>query len=83
MLLVHAPALLALGLYGRAAGNSGLVLYAGGLVILLGCALFAGDLASRHWRESGLFPMAAPSGGSLMILGWFLILVAGLLLARD
>jgi len=83
MLLFHAPALLALGLYGRAAGHSGLILQAGGLVILVGCALFAGDLAVRHWRGSGLFPMAAPSGGTLMILGWFLILVAGLLLARD
>ena len=83
MLLFHAPALLALGLYGRGVGHSGLVLQAGGFIILAGCALFAGDLAARHWRGSGLFAMAAPSGGTLMILGWFLILVAGLLMARD
>jgi uncharacterized membrane protein YgdD (TMEM256/DUF423 family) len=83
MLLFHASALLALGLYGRAAGHSGLVLQAGGLVIAVGVALFAGDLAMRHWREHSLFPMAAPSGGTLMILGWFLILVAGLLWTRD
>ncbi len=84
MLLFHAPALLALGLYGRAAGNSGLVLQAGGLVIAVGVGLFAGDLASRHYRGGqGLFPMAAPSGGSLMILGWALILVAGVLLRKP
>lgn len=82
MLLFHAPALLALGLYGRVAG-SGPVLQAGGIAMLLGVALFAGDLASRHYRDGqGLFSMAAPSGGTLMILGWAIIVVAGVLLRR-
>ena len=83
MLLFHAPALLALGLYGRATGNPGLTLQAGGMVIVLGCALFAGDLAMRHYRDHSLFPMAAPSGGTLMILGWAIILVAGVLLRKP
>ncbi|BCJ91705.1 membrane protein [Terrihabitans soli] len=82
MLLFHAPALLALGLYGRAS-NPGLVLQAGGGAILLGVALFAGDLVSRHYRDGqSLFLMAAPSGGTIMILGWALILIAGVLLVR-
>jgi uncharacterized membrane protein YgdD (TMEM256/DUF423 family) len=82
MLLFHAPALLALGLYGRIA-SAGRVLLLGGLALLLGTALFAGDLASRHYRGEGLFPMAAPTGGTTMILGWAIILVAGVLLRRD
>ena len=82
MLLFHAPALLALGLYGQATGRSGLVLQSGGLVLALGAALFAADLVMRHFRGHALFPMAAPSGGTLMILGWALVLVAGLLLRR-
>jgi uncharacterized membrane protein YgdD (TMEM256/DUF423 family) len=83
MLLFHAPALLALGLYGRVAAP-GAVLQAGGIALLLGVALFAADLASRHYRGGqGLFPMAAPSGGTLMILGWAIILVAGVLLRRP
>jgi uncharacterized membrane protein YgdD (TMEM256/DUF423 family) len=82
MLLFHASALLALGLYGRTAGL-GTVFQAGGGALLLGVLLFAGDLASRHYRGGqGLFPMAAPSGGSLMILGWALILIGGALLRR-
>jgi uncharacterized membrane protein YgdD (TMEM256/DUF423 family) len=82
MLLVHAPALLALGLYGRTT-SLGTAFQAGGGAILLGVLLFAGDLASRHYRDGqGLFPMAAPSGGSLTILGWALILIAGVLLRR-
>jgi uncharacterized membrane protein YgdD (TMEM256/DUF423 family) len=81
MLLFHAPALLALGLYMRTV-NAGLVLPAGGGAMLVGAGLFAADLAMRHYRGHGLFPMAAPSGGSLMILGWSLILIAGVLLRR-
>jgi uncharacterized membrane protein YgdD (TMEM256/DUF423 family) len=82
MLLFHAPALLALGLFMRTV-NAGIVLQAGGGAILLGVLLFAGDLASRHFRDGqSLFPMAAPSGGTLMILGWSLIVIAGALLRR-
>lgn len=83
MLLFHAPALLALGLYGRATGQLTIPLQGGGLVLLLGAGLFAADLASRHYRGHGLFPMAAPSGGTLMILGWAAIVVAGVLLRKP
>jgi uncharacterized membrane protein YgdD (TMEM256/DUF423 family) len=84
MMLFHASALLTLGLYGRAAGSLGFVLQGAGLAILLGVALFAGDLTMRQYRGHALFPMAAPSGGTLMIIGWALVLVAGLLFgSRD
>lgn len=67
-LLAHAPALLAIGLLGR-----GRVLAAGGCALLLGLLLFCGDLLMRHYAGQRLFPMAAPSGGTLMILGWLAV----------
>lgn len=70
-LLMHAPAFLAVGLLAR-----GRLLQAGSLVLLLGLALFAGDLLMRDYFERRLFPMAAPAGGVLMIIGWMAIAVS-------
>jgi uncharacterized membrane protein YgdD (TMEM256/DUF423 family) len=67
-LLFHAPALLAIGLFG-----GGLMLRTGGSVLLAGVLLFTGDLAMRHYTGSRLFPFAAPTGGTLMIAGWILV----------
>lgn len=64
-MLAHAPALLAIGLAGK-----GRVLPLAGLVMLAGVALFAGDLVLRDFAGVRLFPMAAPTGGTLTILGW-------------
>ena len=76
--LAHGPALLALGLAGR-----GRVLMAGGLALVLGTLVFAGDLGIRHWLGHGAFPGAAPIGGGVMILGWFGIVIGGCLLPRK
>jgi uncharacterized membrane protein YgdD (TMEM256/DUF423 family) len=65
MLLFHAPALLALSL---AAGNR--VRLIASFVLLAGLALFAGDLLTRAYFGTRLFPMAAPTGGVLLITGW-------------
>lgn len=83
MLLFHAPALLALGLYGRATGALPRGLAWGGAVLGLGAALFAGAVAGRHFLGQPPFPMAAPTGGTLMMAGWFVLLLAGALLARP
>ncbi len=64
-LLLHAPALLAIGLLG-----GWIALRAGGAVLLLGVLLFSGDLIMRHYVGEKLFPFAAPAGGTLMIAGW-------------
>lgn len=64
-LLFHAPALLAIGLFGR-----GLALRTGGGVLLAGVLLFCGDLIMRRYGGVRLFPLAAPAGGTLMIAGW-------------
>jgi uncharacterized membrane protein YgdD (TMEM256/DUF423 family) len=75
MLLFHAPAFLALAAL-RGTGPRGVLAFAT-LALAIGLALFAGDLASRVMLGDRLFAMAAPTGGSLMILGWAGILVAG------
>ena len=49
----------------------------GGAALALGACLFSGDLAARAFLGNRLFPMAAPTGGSLMILSW--LALAGLL----
>lgn len=79
MCLAHAPALLALFSLAdrvRFARLSGLLLAAGTM-------LFTADLASRHFWSHGLFPMAAPSGGILMIAGWISLVLATLMRPRT
>jgi uncharacterized membrane protein YgdD (TMEM256/DUF423 family) len=78
MLLIHAAAVLGLtacrkqGLIGERSGR----LAASALV--LGAVLFAGDIAARAFLGSGLFPMAAPAGGLLLIGGWLAAAAAAL-----
>lgn len=67
-LLMHAPVFLASGLFGANA-----LLRTGNLVLLIGLLLFCGDLLMRAYAETRLFPMAAPIGGTSMILGWLVI----------
>jgi uncharacterized membrane protein YgdD (TMEM256/DUF423 family) len=67
-LLMHAPAFLAIGMLG-----AGRILRTGGFVLLIGLLVFAGDLVMRHYAGARLFPMAAPIGGGLLILGWLIL----------
>jgi uncharacterized membrane protein YgdD (TMEM256/DUF423 family) len=78
-LLLHAAALLGLaGLGGlRGAQRAGLAL--AGLLLVIGVALFAGDLASRALLGDRLFAFAAPTGGTCLILGWTVLAVSALL----
>jgi uncharacterized membrane protein YgdD (TMEM256/DUF423 family) len=39
-------------------------------------ALFAGDLCLRHFAGRGLFPLAAPTGGTLLIASWLTLALA-------
>ena len=70
MLLFHASAVLGIvALAERAIINARIGLAAAfGLVIA--AALFAGDLTLRQYAGHGLFPMAAPTGGTLLIASW-------------
>jgi uncharacterized membrane protein YgdD (TMEM256/DUF423 family) len=46
--------------------------------VILGVALFSGDLGLKGARIGALFPMAAPAGGVLMIGGWVLLVISAL-----
>jgi len=79
MLLFHAPALLALGLF----IPQGRILGLASAVLALGLCLFCADLAVRDLGLAArLFPMAAPIGGSAMIVGWTLLGLSALLPRR-
>jgi uncharacterized membrane protein YgdD (TMEM256/DUF423 family) len=78
MLLFHAPAVFAaVLLVERRVIHMRLGLVAAfGFVIA--AALFAGDLTLRQYAGHSLFPMAAPTGGTLLIVSWLMIAVAAL-----
>jgi uncharacterized membrane protein YgdD (TMEM256/DUF423 family) len=43
---------------------------------VIAAALFAGDLTLLQYAGHGLFPMAAPTGGTLLIVSWLALAVA-------
>jgi uncharacterized membrane protein YgdD (TMEM256/DUF423 family) len=45
---------------------------------VIAAALFAGDLTLRQYAGHSLFPMAAPTGGTLLIVSWLLLAAAAL-----
>jgi len=40
---------------------------------VVAASLFAGDLSMRQYAGQGLFPMAAPTGGTLLIATWLVL----------
>jgi uncharacterized membrane protein YgdD (TMEM256/DUF423 family) len=76
MLLFHATAVLAtVALTERRAVHLQLGITAAfGFVIA--AALFAGDLTLRQFAGHSLFPLAAPTGGTLLIISWLVLAVA-------
>jgi len=78
MLSLHAAALLG----GAAILHAGLIWRPLGAIALfglaLGSALFAGDIALRAFAGHRLFPMAAPTGGTIMIASWVVLAIAGI-----
>jgi uncharacterized membrane protein YgdD (TMEM256/DUF423 family) len=76
MLLFHAAAILgAVALIERGTVHLQIGLTtAFGFVIA--ASLFAGDLTMRQYVGYGLFPMAAPTGGTLLIVSWIALAVS-------
>jgi len=76
MLLFHASAVLgAVALVEREMVHARLgLLSAAGFVVA--ASLFAGDLTLRQYAGHGLFPMAAPTGGTLLIASWLVLGIA-------
>jgi uncharacterized membrane protein YgdD (TMEM256/DUF423 family) len=76
MLLFHASAVLgaiALAERGIVHGRIGIAAAFG---FVIAASLFAGDLTLRHYAGHWLFPMAAPTGGTLLIVSWLALAVA-------
>ena len=81
-LLFHAPAILALAGLAAAGATHAVATRIAAYALVLGLALFSGDLAMRALAQRPLFPMAAPSGGILLMLGWAAAAVAAFLPVR-
>jgi uncharacterized membrane protein YgdD (TMEM256/DUF423 family) len=76
MLLFHASAIVgvvALVERGILHGRIGIATAFG---FVVAAALFAGDLTMRQYAGHSLFPMAAPTGGTLLIVSWLALAVA-------
>ena len=76
MLLFHASAVLgAVALAERNVVRAGIGIGAAfGFVVA--AALFAGDLTLRQFAGHGLFSMAAPTGGTMLIASWLALALA-------
>ena len=68
-LIMHAAVAVAVVAVAMRADHTQVFLLAA-LVLLVGVSFFSGDIAMRTLWGVRLFPMAAPIGGSTMILGW-------------
>lgn len=76
MLLFHATAVLgavALIERGMIHARLGMVSAVG---FVMSASLFAGDLTLRQYAGHSLFPMAAPTGGTLLIASWLMLGIA-------
>ncbi|UGA43639.1 DUF423 domain-containing protein [Bradyrhizobium quebecense] len=78
MLLFHATAaIVTIAVAERAIIHARLgIVAAAGFVIA--ASLFAGDLVLRQYGGHGVFPMAAPTGGTLLILSWLVLAVSAM-----
>jgi uncharacterized membrane protein YgdD (TMEM256/DUF423 family) len=76
MLLFHATAVLAV----VALAERGVIHMRIGIAaawgFVIAAAVFAGDLTLRQYAGHSLFPLAAPAGGTLLIVSWFVLAVA-------
>ena len=76
MLLFHSSAVLAAVALAERGVIHLRIGIAAGFGFVIAAALFAGDLTLRQYAGHSLFPMAAPTGGTLLIVSWLLLAVA-------
>jgi uncharacterized membrane protein YgdD (TMEM256/DUF423 family) len=76
MLLFHATAVLAVVALAERGVIHARIGIASAFGFVIAAALFAGDLTLRQYADHSLFTMAAPAGGTLLILSWLLLAVA-------
>ena len=82
MLLFHAAAILG----GAALAHQGVLsrplIFVALIGWVVGASLFAGDIALRTFAGHRLFPMAAPTGGIILIAAWFALAAAAVAVLR-
>jgi uncharacterized membrane protein YgdD (TMEM256/DUF423 family) len=83
MLLFHASAVLTTALLTERRIIHGALGFAAGFGFVVATILFSGDLALRQYAGHGLFPMAAPTGGTLLIASWLALAAAAIWLRRS
>ena len=76
MLLFHACAVLATVALAERAQVHARIGLAAAIGFVIAAGLFAADLALRQYAGHGLFPFAAPTGGTLLIASWLAMAVA-------
>ena len=76
MLLFHACAVLATVALAERALVQARIGFGAAFGFVIASVLFAGDLALRQYAGHGLFPMAGPTGGTLLIASWLALAVA-------
>jgi uncharacterized membrane protein YgdD (TMEM256/DUF423 family) len=76
MLLFHATAILGIVALAERAMVHARIGVAAAFGFVIASALFAGDLSLRQYAGHSLFPMAAPTGGTLLILSWLAVAVS-------
>jgi uncharacterized membrane protein YgdD (TMEM256/DUF423 family) len=76
MLLFHSSAVLAVAALAERGVIHVQIGTAAAFGFVIAAALFAGDLTLRQYAGHSLFPMAAPTGGTLLILNWLMLAVA-------
>jgi uncharacterized membrane protein YgdD (TMEM256/DUF423 family) len=75
-MIMHAAAVLGISAWSVRSQFAGGWWRASARIMLLGAALFCGDIAAHKMAGFGLFPMAAPAGGMSLIAGWVLAAIA-------
>jgi uncharacterized membrane protein YgdD (TMEM256/DUF423 family) len=76
MLLFHATAILAVAALAERGVIHARIGLAAAWGFVIAAALFAADLTLRQYAGHSLFPMAAPTGGTLLIVSWLTLAVA-------
>jgi uncharacterized membrane protein YgdD (TMEM256/DUF423 family) len=76
MLLFHATAVLAVTALIERGIIHARIGIAAAFGFVIAASLFAGDLTLRQYAGHSLFPMAAPTGGTLLIVSWLALAVA-------
>ena len=76
MLLFHSSAVLAVVALAERGVIHARIGIAAAFGFVIATGLFAGDLTLRQYAGHGLFPFAAPTGGTLLIISWLVLAVA-------